>query len=443
MEDTDPAIKPVLDGETSHNNSLTRAERRYLEVQKALAVEREKQAEAEKVRLEEIRASHARKEKERERKETEAKKRTEEQKWEMWEEVRRRQKMPNAQVPPGIQRLYSGATGESNGSASKGKPGTQEEPGRGVEERGAAGATGASAAGVHGSNGDGGAMGPRIELGLERITRLLARLGSPQTRFPVIHVAGTNGKGSTIAYLDSILRNALDIRTGTFVSPHLVERRDCCKVDGQVIAKDVWRQAQSDVLFADQGLDIAATSSDDGQPLKSSPFELLTAQTFQAFTLLPESRRPEVLLIEVGLGGRLDATNVFRNEQVLASVVCPIDRDHEAFLGSQLEGIAREKAGIVKDNGLCIIADQRLDDVSTVDQLALGPLDNETKQIGARAAGILDAIRNVCMGRNARLVKTYIPWKLLSLPRQNPSGGEVRSISPRDWHRRCFCRHRG
>ncbi|KAJ1021858.1 hypothetical protein NDA16_003621 [Ustilago loliicola] len=267
------------------------------------------------------------------------------------------------------------------------------------------------------SSGDGnGLTGQRIELGLERITLLLSRLKNPHRSFPIIHVAGTNGKGSTIAYLDSLLRNALDIRTATFVSPHLIERRDCCKVDGRVIDKSVWRQAQSDVLFANQGLDIPATADDDGQPLKSSPFELLTAQTFQAFSLLPERERPEVLLIEVGLGGRLDATNVFEQSQVLASVICPIDRDHEAFLGSQLEGIAREKAGIVKDRGLCIIADQRLDDLSPVDQLALGPLENETKQLGARAAGILDSIRNVCMSRNARLVKTYVPWKLLSLP---------------------------
>ncbi|SPO31776.1 related to tetrahydrofolylpolyglutamate synthase [Ustilago trichophora] len=450
LDEMDSAIKPALEGDTSQNSSLSRAEKRYMEVQKMLAVEREKQAEAEKVRAEEIREKQARKEKERERKESEAKKRAEEQKWEMWEEVRRRQKNDNVgkPLPPGIQRLYSGATNESGGSGGRGKSSTTQETaqaefGSSPSERSAAVASGngvaaaaamtsssAAAAsaptnGTHSaspptapaasSNGDG-LTGQRIELGLERITLLLARLGNPHKRFPVIHVAGTNGKGSTIAYLDSMLRNALDIRTGTFVSPHLIERRDCCKIDGQVIAKDVWRQAQSDVLFADQGLDIPASASDDGQPLKSSPFELLTAQTFQAFSLLPEQKRPEVLLIEVGLGGRLDATNVFDDTQVLASLICPIDRDHEAFLGSKLEGIAREKAGIVKDNGLCIIADQRLEDTSTVDQLALGPLENEAKQLGPRAAGILDSVRKVCMTRNARLVKTYIPWKLLSLP---------------------------
>ncbi|CDW97305.1 hypothetical protein [Sporisorium scitamineum] len=375
LDEMDLAIKPALDGEVSQNNSLTRAERRYLE------------------------------------------------------------------------RLYSGKTDESGGSASKAPtktpaaavPATQQELGSSTHEGQAAAAVvlpvtasstngtpsgsasqpvsgGLTASSNGNGHGNGSGMGQRIELGLERIPRLLARLGSPHKRFPVIHVAGTNGKGSTIAYLDSILRNALDIRTGTFVSPHLIERRDCCKVDGEVVARDVWRQAQSDVLFADQGLDIAATADDDGQPLKSSPFELLTAQTFQAFSLLDGARKPEVLLVEVGLGGRLDATNVFDSSQVLASLVCPIDRDHEAFLGSKLEGIAREKAGIVKENGLCVIADQRLEDGGTVDQLALGPLENEAKQLGARAAGILDSVRNVCMARNARLIKTYIPWKLLSLP---------------------------
>lgn len=479
LEEMDPAIKPATD--TEDTRKLSRAERRYLEVQQALQAEREKQAEADKLRADEIRASQERRQKERERKEKEATKRAEEQKWEMWEEVRRRQKSgkPDVPMPPGIQRLYSGATADSANSnkresmqagtsSSRAKPVSspalevapaQAELSSSPQEQtavtgGHATRTANSSAsadtftsahdvpsgsGIRSTaspaaaptNGDGMA-GQRIELGLERITRLLARLGSPHKRFPVIHVAGTNGKGSTIAYLDSALRNALDIRTGTFVSPHLIERRDCCKVDGSVIAKDVWRQAQSDVLFADQGFDIAPTANDDGQPLKSSPFELLTAQTFQAFWLLPEHRRPEALLIEVGLGGRLDATNVFDNSQVLASLICPIDRDHEAFLGNKLEGIAREKAGIIKDNGLCIIADQRLDDTTTVDQLALGPLENEAKQLGPRAAGILDSVRNVCMSRNARLVKTYIPWKLLSLPpTKQDRWGSAMDFTPR------------
>ncbi|PWZ01266.1 hypothetical protein BCV70DRAFT_199611 [Testicularia cyperi] len=458
-EDYDPAIQPG-GGEASQNSSLSRAERRYMEVQKALALERERQADAEKTRAEGIRASQQRKQKERERKEFEARKRVEDSKWEIWEEVRRRQKAEatsTTPVPPAIQRLYSESTNASSVDPSSAGLSAAEVPqahaqpsprsaASGIATKsgntatktlaesstsasatvtnktsGGAGGLAASADSRPGAGAVGGnsfnSTGPRIELGLERIAKLLDRLGSPQKRFPVIHVAGTNGKGSTIAYLDAILRNALDIRTGTFVSPHLIERRDCCKVDGEVIAKDVWRQAQSDVLFADQGLDVAPTKADDGQPLKSSPFELLTAQTFQAFSLLPASSRPEVLLIEVGLGGRLDATNVFDDQQVLASLVCPIDRDHEAFLGSQLEGIAREKAGIVKDTGLCIIADQRIDDSGHVDQLALGPLENEARQLGARAAGILDSVRNVCMSKNARLVKTYIPWKLLSLPR--------------------------
>lgn len=464
LDEIDPAIKPAHERESSQNSSLTRAERRYLEVQKALATEREKQAEAEKQRADENLALQVKKDKERERKESEAKKRAEEQKWEMWDEVRRRQKAAKEdKVHPGIQRLYSAAKQESNAkpksatSAVVVTPSAQPELESSPRDSFATAtasspaiapvlandapsettqaSVGGLASAQHGnghSHGNDSGLGQRIELGLERITRLLARLGSPHKQFPVIHVAGTNGKGTTIAYLDSVLRNALDIRTGTFVSPHLIERRDCCKVDGKMVSKSLWKQAQSDVLFADQGLDIAASSNDDGQPLKSSPFELLTAQTFQAFSLLPESERPEILLIEVGLGGRLDATNVFDDTQVLASVVCPIDRDHEAFLGSKLEGIAQEKAGIIKHNGLCIIADQRLDDSSVVDQLALGPLQNEAKQLGNRAAGIMDSIRNVCMTHNARLVKTYIPWKVLSLPpTKMDRWGSVIDFTPR------------
>ena len=415
--------------------SLSKAERRYNEIQKALAKEREKQAEAERLRTSEIREADERKKKEADKKELEAKQRAEQRKWDMWQEVRRRQRSaansPTSQIPPAIRRLQSGESdvkppsNERRASATRTvsaatTPTTASvavtAPEAGPSSTSSASASAAAATGsTSAAAAAAGSSGPRIELGLERITRLLERLGSPQTRFPVIHVAGTNGKGSVVTYLDSILRNALDIRVGTFTSPHLIERRDSCKVGGEPIDRDVWRRAQADVLAADQGLEVqptATATADDAQPLKASPFELLAAQTFQAFTLLPASEQPEVLVVEVGLGGRLDATNVFTDAQVLASVICPIARDHEAFLGSELAGIAREKAGIVKRGGLCVVADQRDMPADTaLDQTALGPLADEAapSRLGPRAAGILDAIRGVCMARGARLVKTAVP----------------------------------
>ncbi|KAN0062399.1 folylpolyglutamate synthase [Thecaphora frezii] len=450
----------------------SRAERRYAEVQQGLAKEREKQAEAERVRREEIRAAEEKKAKELGRKEAEARQKTEERKWEIWEEVRRRQKSgapctvptPVAVVAPTTKRQKGQAAASPAIAADSVEQlnrvyiaaplraveaSADDRDGVTASNTNASASTSfvslpasppptAGAASTSNDNDNGSGDGPRIELGLERITTLLQRLGSPHLQFPVIHVAGTNGKGSTIAYLDALLRSAFGIRTATFVSPHLVERRDSCHVNGAVIAKDVWRLAQADVLEADQGLDLAAhrrAANDDGGPLKATPFELLAAQAFCAFALVPQEERPEVLLIEVGLGGRLDATNVFDPSQVLASVICPIAKDHEAFLGSDLAAIAREKAGIVKQGGLCVVADQRgtveasespsADNEvgENMDQTALGPLANETNVLGARVAGILDAIRNVCAERNAKLVKGSVPLSLLS------SSGHSASLS--------------
>ncbi|SPO40444.1 related to tetrahydrofolylpolyglutamate synthase [Pseudozyma flocculosa] len=454
------ALLGEASGELTSSAKLTKAERRYAEIQQGLAKERERQAEAERLRREEYRAADEKKAKEQERREIEARQKAEERKWEIWEEKSDTAAEPAlgsatgaaADVAPpravAAQRIVNGTVTDSTSAPASASAAT---PSRAVAATPSTAprsprrpAVSMSASTAKGGKGDD-VTGPRIELGLGRITALLHRLGSPHRGFPVIHVAGTNGKGSTIAYLDAILRNALDIRTGTFVSPHLVERRDCCHVDGRVIARDVWRLAQADVLEADQGLDLPASRrgpNDDGGPLKASPFELLTAQMFQAFSLLDDQSRPEILLVEVGLGGRLDATNVFEPSQVLASVICPIARDHEAFLGSDLVGIAREKAGIVKEGGLCIVADQRgsvdaedeADSVAaarreSMDQTAFGPLSAETAVLGPRVAGILDAIRSVCIDRNARFVKGCVPLSLLSPSSGANAGKELDSTS--------------
>lgn len=177
-----------------------------------------------------------------------------------------------------------------------------------------------------------------MDLGLARVQALLRRVGSPHTLFPVIHVAGTNGKGSTTAYLDALLTHGAGVRAARFNSPHLVTARDSVRVSGgELIDERVWAAA------------CARTSQADAfdEPIRATPFELLTVQALVAFSLLPAATRPDVLLIEVGVGGRLDATNVFPAENVLASVVCPIALDHEGLLGKGLAAIAREKAGIV------------------------------------------------------------------------------------------------
>jgi dihydrofolate synthase/folylpolyglutamate synthase len=174
------------------------------------------------------------------------------------------------------------------------------------------------------------ALGPGADvLGLDRITRLLARVGDPQWRLPpVIHVAGTNGKGSTCAFLRAALE-AAGKTAHVYTSPHLVRFNERIRVAGRLIGDAELASLLAEVLNA--GADIGA-----------SFFEVTTAVAFLAFARTPA----DACVIEVGLGGRLDATNVIPSPA--ATAIAQLGIDHQAFLGDTAEAIAREKAGIAK-----------------------------------------------------------------------------------------------
>lgn len=166
-------------------------------------------------------------------------------------------------------------------------------------------------------------------LGLERITVLLARLGDPQDRLPpVLHVAGTNGKGSTCAFLRSALE-ASGLRVHTYTSPHLVRFNERVRIAGQLIDDPTLAALLAEVL--DAGGDIGA-----------SFFEITTAAAFLAFA----RTAADACVIEVGLGGRLDATNIIAHP--LITGIAQLGIDHQSFLGDSAVGIAAEKAGIAK-----------------------------------------------------------------------------------------------
>ena len=173
-----------------------------------------------------------------------------------------------------------------------------------------------------------------FDLSLERITALLAKLGNPQDNLPpVIHVAGTNGKGSTIAFLRSILE-AAGLSVHVHTSPHLVNWHERYRLgrpggSGQLVDDAVLSDAIARFAKANDGNAITV-------------FEVLTAVTFLLFSEHPA----DVCLIEVGLGGRFDATNVMQDTDL--SVITPVSIDHEAYLGDTLAKIAFEKAGIIK-----------------------------------------------------------------------------------------------
>lgn len=173
-----------------------------------------------------------------------------------------------------------------------------------------------------------------IELGLGRIGRLV--LQTPQ-RWKAIHVAGTNGKGSICAYLSAML-HASGVRAGRFTSPHLIDRWDCIAIDQHPIHESTFRQAEEVILKRNREGAIGA-----------SEFELLTATAFDVFA----KEKIEMGVVEVGLGGRLDATNILQNKAV--TVISKIGLDHQSFLGNTIEEIAREKAGIMRPGVPCVL----------------------------------------------------------------------------------------
>lgn len=178
-----------------------------------------------------------------------------------------------------------------------------------------------------------------IDLSLDRITRLLARLHHPERRLaPVVHVAGTNGKGSTIAFLRAILE-AAGYRVQAYISPHLVRFAERIKLVGGIID-----EAGLTALLEE------CERANRGEPITF--FEITTAAAFLAFA----RQEADVLLLEVGLGGRLDATNVI--ERPALSVITPVSIDHTQYLGESLEGIASEKAGILKPDVTAVIGPQ-------------------------------------------------------------------------------------
>lgn len=185
-----------------------------------------------------------------------------------------------------------------------------------------------------------------FDLSLERISRLLERLGNPQDRLPpVIHIAGTNGKGSAAAFSRALLE-AAGYRVHVHTSPHLVnwhERyRLAAEGGGKFVADDVLADAIGRVADANRGETITV-------------FEILTAVTFLLFSEHPA----DAAIIEVGLGGRFDATNVIKKPAV--SVIMPVSLDHEAYLGDRVELIAVEKAGIIKPGCPVIVGAQESD----------------------------------------------------------------------------------
>jgi len=173
-----------------------------------------------------------------------------------------------------------------------------------------------------------------IRLGLEQIKSLLERLGNPQDACPAVIIAGTNGKGS-VAVMTASMLSAAGFRTGLYTSPDLVDFRERIRINGKMITK----KGVVDCLHAVQ----------KGVTETVSYFEFMTAMAFLYF----QQQKIDIAVLEVGMGGRLDATNVVTP---LVSVITNISREHEEYLGNSLGKIAYEKGGVIKKEGICLTA---------------------------------------------------------------------------------------
>ena len=186
---------------------------------------------------------------------------------------------------------------------------------------------------------------PSHKFDLAHMRLLLRALGSPEAKFPAVLIAGTNGKGSTAATLASILQ-AAGYRTGLYTSPHLIRINERVRINGEPIA-------DADFARLHDLTDHASTKlvAEKALPWHPSFFEMITAIAFQYFA----EAAVEIAVLEVGMGGRLDATNVVEPR---VSVIADIALDHQQYLGNTITEIAREKAGIVRENGVAITLPQ-------------------------------------------------------------------------------------
>ena len=221
------------------------------------------------------------------------------------------------------------------------------------------------------------AQTPSHKFDLAHMRVLLAALGRPENRFPTVLVAGTNGKGSTGATLASILQ-ASGLKTGLYTSPHLVRINERIHLNGNPITDDDFAMLHDVVDRTAERL-----VSEGDLPWHPSFFEMLTAMSFEYFA----RSRPDLVVLEVGMGGRLDATNVVEPR---LSIITDISLDHQKYLGETVAEIAREKAGVIRPNGIVVTLPQ-LPEANDV-------IGNTILDVGARAVNAVPYVPPVSPG---------------------------------------------
>ena len=201
-----------------------------------------------------------------------------------------------------------------------------------------------------------------LDLTLDRVTRLLKKLNNPEDKISqVVHIAGTNGKGSTQAFLRAAIESSGE-SAHVYTSPHLTRFHERIRVAGSLISENVLADILNECELANNGKPITY-------------FEITTCAAFLIFSRI----KADYTLLEVGLGGRLDATNILKKPKL--TIITPISMDHVQFLGSTIEQIANEKAGIIKEGIPCIVGHQSKDAIDVIKKRAI-ELKSELKIYG-------------------------------------------------------------
>ena len=221
-------------------------------------------------------------------------------------------------------------------------------------------------------------------LGLDHMRELMKRLGNPQDDLKYVHIAGTNGKGSVIAFLYSVLSGA-GYRIGRYVSPTLYSYRGRMEVSGSRISREDF------AAYITQVSDVIAAMTKDGYPHPTA-FEIETAVAFLFF----KKENCDLVLLEVGMGGNLDATNIIKN--TLLAVLVSISMDHMSFLGNTLAQIAEKKAGIIKDGCRVVTAGQKPEAMQVIERIS--------REHGAKCTIADDSeaevLKESCLGQTIR-----------------------------------------
>jgi len=251
--------------------------------------------------------------------------------------------------------------------------------------------------------------------GLERMERLMARLGHPQRSFQIVHVAGTNGKGSTAALIESGLR-ASGKTTGLYTSPHLARFNERLRINGAEVSDTGFAAALEEVRAANEWL-----VEREGRQAHPTFFESVTAVAFCGF----RNAQVDWGIVEVGLGGRLDATNVVNPA---LAVITPIELDHERFLGKDKASIAAEKAGILKLGTRVVVAPQRPEAWAVIEERAK-QLGVEVIRIGHdwRAEGLSE--RRGCYRFEARKSRDGFAVEGAGGPARSPAESTLESTA--------------